>query len=113
MSIQTLLNQALTIQRMTPGTANALGDTPLATAGSPVPAVGYIEQQTTAEDLLDRDTTTTTWRAFLPASTVIGHLDFINYGSQKFQVNGEPWNVHNPRTQQVSHIICNLVVVNG
>jgi hypothetical protein len=113
MSLQNLLNQSLSVQHMISGTPDALGDTPLATSGSVVTVSGYLEQQTTTENLLDRDTTTTYWRAFLPYSTVISHLDYISYASQKFQVNGEPWLVHNPRTQQVSHIICNLVEVNG
>lgn len=113
MSIAHLLNQALTLQTVGTPTADVYGNLVPGALGSPVACLGYIEQQTTAEDLLNRDTTTTIWRAFLPAGTVIGHMDYINFNSQRFQVDGEPWPVWNPRTKVISHIVCKLVVVNG
>ena len=113
MSIRTLLNQALTIQTMGTPTTDEYGNAVPGALGAPVAVLGFLEQQTTTEDLLNRDTTKTIWQAFLPAGTAIGHLDYINFNAQKFQVDGEPWSIWNPRTQQISHIICKLVVING
>lgn len=110
MTLTRLLSQSLTIQKIGAGTADSYGDIhPMAT-GSPVPVLGFIEQVTSIENLNDRDTTITTWKAYLPAGTDIGYLDYINFNSQKFQVSGEPWAVFNPRIAAVSHIICELVV---
>ena len=113
MSILHLLNQALTIQTMGVSTTDAYGTLVPGALGAPVAVLGFLEQQTTTEDLLNRDTTKTIWQAFLPAGTVIGHLDYINFNAQKFQVDGSPWAVWNPRTQLVSHIVCKLVVIEG
>jgi hypothetical protein len=89
------------------------GDAIPASLGTPVSVSGYLEQRTSVEHLNDRDTVVSQWECYLPAATAVGHLDFINFESQKFQVDGEPAHAYNPRTRQVSHIVCKLVVVNG
>ena len=114
MSLHSLLNQPLSIQTMQASTtADAYGNKGVATFGTPTNAVGFIEQVTSTEDLLNRDTTKTYWKCFLPAGTVVGHLDRIIFGSQTFEVDGEPWIVWNPGKREVSHVVCNLVTING
>ena len=114
MSLANILNQPLTIQTMAAATTpDAYGNKKAATFGAPVAALGFLELMTSAEDLLNRDTTKTNWNCFLPKGTVIGHLDRINFGSQVFEVDGEPWTVWNPGRQKVSHIVVKLVTING
>ena len=113
MSLNRLLNQPLTVQTVGSTTTNAYGDQVISAVGIPVAVLGFLQQTTSVEHLLDRDTTVTTWEAFLPQGTLIGHLDYINFNAQKFQVDGEPWHVFNPRTKSVSFIACKLVVVSG
>jgi hypothetical protein len=81
--------------------------------GAPVAVSGYLEQATSVEFVLNRDTTVTTWKAYLPAATVITPLSLVNFQAQVFQVDGEPWFVYNPRTKAVDHIECKLTVVAG
>lgn len=113
MTLYAFLNQPLTIQRMGGTTTNAYGDTVLAGIGAPVAVTGYLEQGSSTENLTDRDTVVSRWTCYLPAGTEISHLDYINFKSQKFQVDGEPEFVYNPRLHNVSHIRCQLVVVSG
>ena len=72
---------------------------------------GFLEQKDTVEYLLDRDTVVSKWKAFLFANSTVTKLAYINFGGQKFQVDGEPWQVFNPRKKSVSHIECKLIVV--
>jgi hypothetical protein len=98
---------------MGPTTQDVYGDWIPGAVGAPVAVNGYLEQSTTVEDVLNRDTTVTTWKAFLPASTVITPLSLVNFQAQVFQVDGAPWQVFNPRTKAIDHIECKLIVVTG
>lgn len=111
MSLARLLNQPLTIQTMGVATKDIYGNTIQAPAGVPVAGVGLLDQKDTIEYVNGRDTVVTKWKCFLPASTLIGKLDYINFGGQKFQVDGEPYQVYNPRLRAVSHIECKLIEV--
>lgn len=111
MSVQGLMNQPLTVQGMSQTATDGYGDPITTPAGDPVVESGYLEMSTTTEYQVDRETTVTKWKAFLQAGTTAGPLSYINFEAQKFQVDGLPWQVYNPRTRQVSHIECNLVVV--
>ena len=113
MSLPRLLNQPLTIQKRGGTVTNAYGDKELGSVGAPVAVKGYLAQNASTEYLDDRDMVVSRWTAFLPAGTDISHLDYINFQSQKFQVDGEPEFAYNPRTQTVSHVVCKLVVVDG
>lgn len=113
MSLSRLLNQPLTVQKMGGSTTNVYGDTVATEAGSPVAVSGYLTQESSTEFLIDRDTVVSRWVAYLPVGTDVGHLDYINFQSQKFQVDGEPERFYNPRTKAVTHIRANLVVVYG
>lgn len=109
MSIGRLLRQPLQVQTI--GTAqDEYGNSipaPIAVAN----VLGYLEQKTSKETLLNRDTTVSTWVAYLPAGTVVSALDQILFQDQTFQVTGNPWMVFNPRTQAVDHIECELTVM--
>lgn len=113
MTVGRLMNQPLTVQKVGPATQNAYGDWIPGDVGASVATTGFIAQESSTEYLVNRDTTVTLWKAFLPAGTDIGHLDYINYQGQKFQVDGEPYHVWNPRTRAEAFIECKLVVVNG
>jgi hypothetical protein len=108
-----LLTQPLTIQTVQTGTLDEYGDQIQASYGAPVSAFGFLEQRKTDEMLVDRDTVVSDWKCWLQAGTAIGHLDFITYNGQKFQVNGQPHEVWNARKGVVSHIEVELVVVDG
>ena len=105
------MNQPLTVQKIGFSTPDAYGNSVPAPIGSPVAALGFLEQKDTIEYLLDRETSVSKWTAYLPAITDIGPLDYINFNSQRFQVSGEPHHVFNPRVGSVSHIECKLTVV--
>lgn len=111
MSILHLLTQALTIQSVGPTMTDAYGNAVPGALGPPVAVNGYLEQASTTEFLNARQTTITQWQAYLPANAAIHPMDYINFGGQRFQVDGEPWQVYNPRTATVSHVQCKLVVV--
>ena len=111
MSLNRLMNQPLTVQTVGGSTTDGYGNSVPSAVGAPVAAVGYLEQTDTVEFLLNRETVVSKWKVFFPPATVVGPLDYINFQSQKFQVDGAPWHVFNPRTKTVSHIECKLIVV--
>jgi hypothetical protein len=113
MSLSRLMTQPLTVQAMGAVGYDIYGSEIPGAVGAPVAVNGYLEQSTTVEVVLNRDTTVTTWKAYLPASVVITPLSIINFQAQVFQVDGEPWDVWNPRTKAVDHIECKLIVVKG
>ena len=113
MSFARLMTQSLTVQAMGPATQNAYGDWVPGDLGPPVAVFGYLEQLSTVEFTLNRDTTVTKWQAYLPAGTAVTPLSYINFNAQRFQVDGEPWLVWNPRRGATSHIECKLLVISG
>lgn len=113
MTLSRLLNQPLTIQKVGISTLDEYGDKIKADLNTPVAVLGYLELTQTVEHLNDRDVTVTNWNAYFPTGTDISKLDYVNFNAQKFQVDGEPWQVYNPRTRAVSHIFCKLVVTNA
>ena len=113
MSLARLMSQPLTVQAWGVVGQDTYGGNIMGAVGAPVAVSGYLEQSSTVEFVLNRDTTVTTWKAFLPSATVITPLSIINFAAQVFQVDGEPWDVWNPRTKAVDHIECKLIVVAG
>lgn len=124
MSLSRLMTQPLTVQAMGPTSLDPYGTAIPGPLGAPVAVSGYLEQLSSVEFLLNRDTTVTKWEAWLPTMRwdsgsqtwvplVVTPLSVINYMAQVFQVDGAPWNVFNPRTRAVSHIQCKLIVVTG
>ena len=113
MSLARLMSQPLTVQSVGPIVQNAYGDWVPGDVGLPVPVFGYLEETLTTEFLVNRDTTVTHWKAYLPAGTVITPQSYINLGGQRFPVDGEPWLVWSPRLKATDHIECKLTVVKG
>lgn len=114
MTIRKLLSQPLLVQAIgVQASTNLYGGEVDGPISDPFPVLGYLEQVTSNEFLVDRDTTVSTWQAFLPAGTSITHNDQIIFQNQRFEVQGEPMFAFNPRAKSVSHIVCKLVVVNG
>ena len=113
MSLARMMSQALTVQAVGPATQDVYGSWVPGPIGPPVAVNGYLEQTSTVEFLVNRDTTVTTWKAYLPAGTVITPQSYINLGGQKFQVDGEPWQVYSPRLKATDHIECKLTVISG
>jgi len=107
------MSQPLTVQAWGIVGQDTYGGNIMGAVGAPVAVSGYLEQSTTVEVVLNRDTTVTTWKAYLPVGTVVTPLSLVNYDAQVFQVDGAPFNAFNPRTKSVSHIECKLIVVTG
>lgn len=110
MSLNNLMRQPLTIQKIGAGT-DEYGNTVPAALTSPVATVGYLEQVDSIETLNDRDTVVSGFQAWLPTGTDVSAFDRLNFGAQTFEVDGEPWQVFNPRTGVQSHIQAKLKVV--
>jgi hypothetical protein len=111
MTLFRLMTQALTVQTIVTTAVDAYGNAIIGALGAPVAVSGFLEQKDTIEFVDARQTTVSKWTAYLPATAAIHPMDYINFGGQRFQVDGEPWHVYNPRTQAVSHIQCKLTVV--
>lgn len=110
MTLARFLNQPLVLHKNSGATKDEYGNT-LATDFSTSTVLGYLEQEQSVETLTDRDTTVTSWKAWLPAGTDISPFDRIGFNGQLFEVDGAPWQVYNPRVASMSHIVCQLKVV--
>jgi hypothetical protein len=112
MSLPRLLNQPLTLRRWTTDALDEYGNM-VEGAADTVIVYGYIEQTDSTETLIDRDTVVTNWTGYVPADTEIGHLDYITFEGNTFQVNGAPNPVYNPRLKRLSHQTVKLTSVLG
>lgn len=110
MSLARLLNQPLVLHKNTLTVKDAYGNV-VPSDATTTNIVGFIEQSESVETMNDRDVSVTSWTAHLPAGTNVNAQDRIGYGSQLFEVDGEPWIVYNPRTRSESHIVAKLKVV--
>lgn len=111
MSLLRLMTQPLTVQAVGASTLDDYGNAVPGPLGAAVAEFGFLEQKDSIEFVDARQTTVSHWTAFLLATSAVTPMAYINFNAQKFQVNGEPWHVYNPRTQSVSHIECKLTVV--
>lgn len=111
MTLYRLMSQPLTIQAVGAVSTDPYGNVTTGPVGPAVAAMGFLEQKDTIEYQTNRETVVSKWTAFLPATTAINVMDYINFNAQKFQVDGEPHHVWNPRAAAMSHIECKLTVV--
>ena len=111
MTLARLLNQPLALHKNSGATKDEYGNTLATDYGSPTNVLGYLEQSQSVETLNDRDTIVSSWKAWLPADTDVTAFDRIGFNGRIFEVDGAPWQVFNPRVASVSHIECNLKVV--
>ena len=109
MPIRKFLNQPLTLQKNA-ATTDRYGNTVPSTS-STVSTAGYLEQVQSVETMTDRDVSVGDWVVYLPADLIVNAQDRIVFGTQTFEVDGEPWQVYNPRVRQVSHQQAKLKVV--
>lgn len=108
--IDHLLTMSATLRRIDRTTTDAEGN-PTSTASTSTVAC-YLEQRgagATSERQRDHLDVTTTWRVFLPAGTSISADDELVIDGVTYHVDGDPWQVHNPRVGAVSHVEANLV----
>lgn len=106
--IDHLLTMSATLRRIDRTTTDAEGN-PTSTASTSTVAC-YVEQRgATSERQRDHLDVTTTWRVFLPAGTSISADDELVIDGVTYHVDGDPWQVHNPRVGAVSHVEANLV----
>ncbi len=111
MTLRRLMSQVLTVQPVGAASTDAYGNAVLGSTGAAVQELGYLEQRDTVEYIDGRQTTITKWVAYLTTATVVTPMAYISLGGQRFQVDGEPWHVYNPRTSAISHVECKLTVV--
>lgn len=112
MSITSLLNQPLTIQRQGPVGTDEYNNEVVGTT-STFATTGYVEQTEAKEVTVDRETYTTDWLVVLFPDVAIDGSDHIAFGTQTFLVVGSPHTVWNPRTRVFHHIECNCVEITG
>lgn len=112
MSLNNLMRQPVVIHKFAAAVDEYGNTVPNATSAS-VAAVGYLEQKDSVETLEGRDTVVSAFQAWFPVGTPLNAFDRLSFGAQSFEVDGEPWQVYNPRTGVQSHIIAKLKVVVG
>jgi hypothetical protein len=78
-----------------------------------VSTVCELQQDMAAEVASHEEMSKTRWRCFFPVSTDIDGTDRVIIDAEVYEVDGEPWAVRNPRTQQMSHVESRLVRVSG
>lgn len=106
-----LLNQPIQVQALGGTGTDEYGNATPAALGSPVTEYGYLEQKDTTEFQDDRQTVVSRWTVYLPAGSTITATGYVTVGAQRFQVDGEPWHVYNPRTRRVDHVEAKLTEV--
>lgn len=110
MSLNNLMRQPVTIHKFS-GSLDEYGNTVPNAISTTVNALGYLEQVDSVETLDGRDTVVSSFQAWFPTGTSLDAFDRLTFGTQSFEVDGEPWQVFNPRTGVQSHIIAKLKVV--
>lgn len=107
------MTQQLTWQPRTGSSTDVYGDEQLAAYGPPVPILGFVVEEQSSEQLVDRDTTVTQLVAYLPAGNPYGRLDLIADSKLTYQITGAPHVAYNPRTRKDSHVRARLTVTEG
>jgi hypothetical protein len=95
-SLASLLSQTVSIQNMTEGSEDGMGNAELAASGAPVTTNGLIQQTSTQEVTIGRDTAVSDWVLYLGAGESIGYQDLVSEGGRTFEVVGDPYRVRSP-----------------
>jgi hypothetical protein len=72
---------------------------------------GLVQQEGATENIIDRDTRTTSFVLFLPKEAVITALSYVEWSGLRFRVRGEPDHVDD--RYGLHHIEASLEVVAG
>jgi hypothetical protein len=78
-----------------------------------VSTVCELQQDMAVEITGHEDLSRTRWRCFFPADTDIDGTDRVIIDAERYEIDGDPWSVRNPRTQQMSHVEAHLIRVSG
>jgi len=90
MTLESLLIHSVTIYPVTEnGTTDRYGN-PEAVEGSGVTYPARVQQETSTEDLINRDTRATTYTMFLPPDAAIDALSIVEFDGRRMRVVGEP-----------------------
>lgn len=98
-----LLTTPITITTRTPsGEKDGYGNA--VDAETTIEVLGELQQRQRGEDAESIDIADSRWLLVLPASTVISADSAITVAGRDYEVDGEPWPVHDPIDQTTSHI---------
>lgn len=112
MSFEEMLSMTVTVKNAEGSTSDRYSNpvkTPEST-GTDYPA--WIEQNSSSENLNDRDTTIGQWLLVLPKDAVIFADSIVEYLGQTFRVSGEPAEKRTP-FEGLHHIECQLQEIQG
>lgn len=112
MSLRSLTNQALTIQRRGTVALDQYNNEVPGTEAT-VTARGYAEQTAATEIIVDRQTYLTDWLVVIYGTPAISASDRITVDGHTLQVVGEPERAWNPRTRKTSHVEARCTEVTG
>lgn len=106
MSLATLLNRQITVQRRSVDDTDQYGNDVQSLAAVEIVG-GYIEQTEAVEVVIDRETYVTTHLVMIEAGVNIDGADrVIDDDGIAYEIVGPPHSVRNPRTRRVSHVEC-------
>lgn len=105
MSLASLLNQPLTIERRSTTGMDAYGNEVTGITATEE-TEGYVEQRDATEITIGRETYTTDWLVVLKPGTAIAGRDRILYGSHVLEVVGQPHRTWNPRERAEGQVEC-------
>lgn len=99
-AIDRLLTRTVTIERATEP-ADDYDQTPGVPATSTT--MGELQQTETGE-ALEGAAQHTTWLLFLPPDAELAGADAVVVDGDRYQLDGDPWIVHNPRLGRADHL---------
>jgi hypothetical protein len=110
MPLEDLLNRPCTITRRSEsGTIDDYGnDIPDEETVETVCELQQRTRLTDGEPAGQGELSDTRWLLVLPAGTDIRTGDTVEVDGQVYEMFGDPWPARNPRTQEESHVECNL-----
>lgn len=107
-----LLNRTVTIaHRPDPADdadVDVYGNADATATETTVETVGELQQRQRNEPGDQGELSDTHWLLILPAGTALGTADTVTVGDDDYEVVGDPWPVHNPRTGEEHHLEATL-----
>ncbi len=105
MSYDGLLTMDATLHLRSPSTEDEHGDP--TTVETDVATRCFVSRQTATEVGVEQ-TAAETFRLYLPFDAPLDGLDAVTVMAQRYEVDGPPWFVFNPRTVVVHHVEATL-----
>lgn len=115
MTVSALMNRTCQIvHRSSTGTEDEYGNViPAETTTSTVCELQGAALRVGAEPNNYNDLSKTKWTIYLPAGTALESADVVIVDDEEYEVDGDVWEVRNPRTGTLSHIEGAVVKVSG